>query len=37
MQCEGLLEVSRRRVIIRDFDNLNEVADMQPAIGHQAD
>jgi CRP/FNR family transcriptional regulator len=36
MQCEGLLEVNRRRVIIRDFDNLSDVADMQPAIGHQA-
>jgi len=29
MQVEGLLEINRRRVVIRDFDHLCDVADMQ--------
>jgi len=29
MQVEGLLEINRRRVVIRDFDHLRDMADMQ--------
>jgi len=29
MQVEGLLEINRRRVVIRDFDHLRDVADLQ--------
>jgi CRP/FNR family transcriptional regulator len=36
MQVEGMLEVKRRHVIIRDLDHLNDVADMQVLQGRQA-